>query len=186
MIIATTGRLVLREAVPGDAAFMLELMNEPPWRAFIARHSITTISRAAKYMEDKMMSAYARHGFGLWVVEILSSSMTAGICGLVKRGTLEHADLGFAFLGEFWGQGYALEACRAVLEYAARRLEMAKVLAITDPGNRRSIHVLDKLGFRYESTFSHPGANEILSLYAIESLGPGADPECRAGWTHER
>ena len=47
MIVATTRRLVLREAVPGDAAFVLRLTNEPSWRTFIARHSITTVSRAA-------------------------------------------------------------------------------------------------------------------------------------------
>lgn len=170
MIVATTGRLVLREAVPSDAAFMLELMNEPSWRAFIERHSVTTVTGAAQYMEEKMMSAYATLGFGLWVVEILSSSTTAGICGLVKRDTLEHPDLGFAFLEEFWGRGYALEASHAVLEYAARRLEMAKVLAITDPGNRRSVRLLDRLGFRYESAFSRSGAIEILALYAMGLL----------------
>ena len=66
------------------------------------------------------MVMYARHGFGLWVVEPRGEQTPAGLCGLIKRDTLGDPDLGFAFLAAHRRKGYALEAARATLAYAGR------------------------------------------------------------------
>lgn len=155
---------------------MLRLVSEPAWSKFIARHSITTPTQAAEYIEDRMTSMYARLGYGLWIAEILPDRAAAGICGLVKRGSLELPDLGFAFLREFQGRGYALEASRAVLRLAAEKLGLDRLFAITAPENASSIRLLEKLGFEYVSVFSHPGSTGILSLYAASTGGGRRSP----------
>lgn len=170
MIVAVTRRLLLREASPNDTAFILELMNEPAWSRFIARRSTTTRGEAAGYIAKRMTSVYPKLGYGLWITERLETNAPAGICGLVKRDSLQYPDLGFAFLEAFQGRGYALEASRAVLGFAAERLELSKLFAITVPDNTPSIRLLEKLGFEYASTFSHPGSTEVLSLYETASL----------------
>jgi RimJ/RimL family protein N-acetyltransferase len=80
--------------------------------------------------------------------------MPLGMCGLIKRDTLEDVDLGFAFLARHHGHGYAREAASATLEHARRDHGLTRLAAITDPDNTRSIHLLESLGFRYVETRS--------------------------------
>lgn len=166
MVIAKTNRLIIREASTSDAEFILTLLGEPAWHQFIAPNSIDSIETASDYIEQKLLASYREHGFGLWLVETIDGSAPIGICGLLKRDTLPQPDLGFALLSKYWGQGLALEAATASLVYAQETLALQQLLAIVKPINHRSITLLEKLGFRHESGFSHPGSDEVLSLYA--------------------
>lgn len=65
----------------------------------------------------------------------------------LKRDQLAYPDLGFAFLPEFQGKGYAFEASKALINWASKNLKSNYVLAITSQTNQRSIKLLDKLGF---------------------------------------
>jgi RimJ/RimL family protein N-acetyltransferase len=103
------------------------------------------------------IAMYERHGFGLWMCEAKESGEPLGICGLIKRDTLEDVDIGFAFLPRFWGQGYAHESAAAVLDYARQVLELDRIVAITSPDNLSSIRLLEKLGLRLEKSFEMNG-----------------------------
>ena len=166
MIISKTKRLLLREASTDDSEFILKLINEPAWKKFISNHSIDTIAKASEYIEQKMLAMYQKIGFGLWIVEKIDDSVPIGICGLLKRDSLQSIDLGFAFLAKYWGHGFALKATIASLIYAKSEIKANKIVAITNPLNTRSVKLLEKAGFIYESKFSHPGSDDILSLYA--------------------
>ncbi len=166
MNILKTKRLLLREVSTDDADFILKLINEPAWHEFIYNHSTDTIEKASDYIEQKMIAMYQKLGFGLWIVEKIQNAEPIGICGLLKRDTLNCIDLGFAFSADYWGQGFASEASIGALIYARNKLKAQRVIAITDPLNTRSVKLLEKIGFVYESKFSHPGSDEILSLYA--------------------
>ena len=166
MNILKTKRLLLREVSTDDADFILKLINEPAWHEFIYNHSTDTIEKASDYIEQKMIAMYQKLGFGLWIVEKIQNAEPIGICGLLKRDTLNCIDLGFAFSADYWGQGFASEASIGALIYARNKLKAQRVIAITDPLNTRSVKLLEKIGFVYESKFSHQGSDEILSLYA--------------------
>ncbi len=91
-----------------------------------------------------------------------------GLCGLLKREALEDFDIGYAFLPEFWSQGYALEAAAAVLSYARDTFGLERVVAITSVDNQRSIHLLEKMGFEFERRVRlSEGAPEI-KLFALD------------------
>jgi RimJ/RimL family protein N-acetyltransferase len=68
------------------------------------------------------------------------------MCGLLKRDGIVDVDLGYAFLPEFWSNGYAREAAAAALGIA-RNLRLSRVAAFVSPGNAASIRLLQKLGF---------------------------------------
>ena len=76
--------------------------------------------------------------------------MPIGISGLVKRDGLPDADIGFAFLPEYWSKGYAVESAAAVMTYARERLALGRILAITSPDNEASAKLLGKIGLRFE------------------------------------
>ena len=166
MIVAETERLRLRELTEEDAAFALELVNEPSWIRFIGKRDVGSLADASRYLEKGPIAMYARHGFGLWCVALRSTGEAIGMCGLIKRDTLPDVDLGFAFLPRHWGRGYALEAAEATMAYARETLGLARVVAILSQDNERSARLLVKLGFVPEGTIAMPGDAEELALYA--------------------
>jgi RimJ/RimL family protein N-acetyltransferase len=72
------------------------------------------------------------------------------MCGLLKRESLEDVDIGFAFLPQFWGQGYALESASSVMAFAKNVVGLKRVVAITNPDNDASIKVLERIGMQFE------------------------------------
>ncbi|MBS1785279.1 MAG: GNAT family N-acetyltransferase [Acidobacteria bacterium] len=159
-----TPRLHLRPFQLDDAAFVLRLLNEPSFIENIGDKGVRTLDDARRYLTTGPMASYAAHGHGLLAVERTSDGAPIGMCGLLKRDTLEHPDLGYAFFPEAWGQGYALEAARAVLQNAKRD----RVLAIVSPGNAASIRLLEKLGFTFEGLKGlYPDEPEV-AVYAKE------------------
>lgn len=164
-----TERLALREPNTGDAAFLARLMNEPDWLRFIGDRGVRTEQDAAAYVEQRLLPPFREHGFGLFVVEPLPGGAPLGICGLVKRPSLDTPDLGFAFLSEHRGRGYAVESGRAVLADAQRRLGLERVLAITHPDNHASVRVLERLGLTAAGTTPGAAGEPPLRLFAWQA-----------------
>ena len=166
MHILDTERLSLREMVPGDAPFILALLNEPAFLENIADKGVRTLEDALGYIEKGPRASYAQHGYGLFVVELKETGEPVGICGLVKRPELADADVGYAFLQRHWSRGYAVEAAAATVEYGLGKLGMKRVLGITAPGNQRSIRVLELSGLRFEGMVQmaqYGGENRLFS-----------------------
>ncbi|OHX11752.1 GNAT family N-acetyltransferase [Chromobacterium sphagni] len=161
-----TARLRLRPLQEHDDAFILELLNEPAFIANIGDKDVHDLAGARNYIEKGPQASYRQHGHGLLLVELQDDSSPVGICGLVKRDSLPHPDIGYAFLQRHWGQGYACEAGAACLEHASARLSIDYVVGITSPHNLGSIRVLEKLGLQYDRTLELPGINGP-SLYYI-------------------
>lgn len=167
-VILETERLYLRKCIPEkDALFFIELVNSPGWLKYIGDRNIHTEEAALKYLNDRVLKGYADHGHGGYTIIEKSSGKPVGNSGLYKRPVLDHADVGYALLPEFYGKGYAYEAASAVMNYA-KQLGMTRVHAITVAYNERSIHLLTKLGLKFEKLFRMEGDPEELSLYTID------------------
>lgn len=167
-VIARTERLELREFSAADADFVLELLNQPAVLEFVGDKGVRSLRDARRYIEDSPLTSYRENGFGHYVVAAKENGVSLGLCGLFHRDFLDTPDLGFAFLEQFAGNGYATEASTAVLSLARDVLQMPTVLAMTDRANDRSAKVLDKLGFRFDRDFLVPGEETPLRLYAVE------------------
>jgi [ribosomal protein S5]-alanine N-acetyltransferase len=146
-MILETERLVLRRFSHGDAALILELLNDPLWIRYIGDRHVRSLEDARLYLEKGPLRSYAVHGYGLWRVERKSDGRALGACGLVKREALPDADLGFALLERHRGSGYALEAATGTLRHAREALGLERILAIATAANERSARLLSKLGF---------------------------------------
>jgi RimJ/RimL family protein N-acetyltransferase len=168
MTALTTERLCLRQFSLEDAEFMFRLLNEPSFLQYIGDKGVRSLEDARSYILDGPLASYEKLGFGLWRVENRASGVSMGMCGLLKREILEYFDIGYAFLPEFWSQGYALEAAAAVLSYARDTLGLERVAAITQVDNESSIRLLKKMGFTFEGMIRlSEGAPEI-KLFALD------------------
>ncbi|HVF21429.1 MAG TPA: GNAT family N-acetyltransferase [Pyrinomonadaceae bacterium] len=150
MTLLETERLILRELTLDDAPFILTLLNDPSFLRYINDKNVRNLEDARQYMLNGPMASYARNGFGLYLVELKDTAVPIGLCGLLKREELPDPDIGFAFLPDYWGKGFALESAIAVMNDARERLGRKRVLAIVMPDNYASIKLLEKLGMRFE------------------------------------
>ena len=80
---------------------------------------------------------------------------------------MDEVDLGYRFLQEYWGKGFATESAKASLELGFNTLDIKRVIAMVRPDNASSIHVLDKLQFKYEKEIIEDG--DLAKLYSIEN-----------------
>jgi RimJ/RimL family protein N-acetyltransferase len=166
--IAETERLILREIAAADAEFILDLLNQPSFIKYIGDRGVRTLNEARDFIENRYRRSYRENGFGLYAVELKETGAPVGICGFVKRDSLPDADIGFAFLPQFEGKGYALESASAAMKFGAENLNFRRVLAITTPDNESSQKLLGKLGFRFETMVNLPPDNEELKLFAVD------------------
>jgi RimJ/RimL family protein N-acetyltransferase len=165
MQVLETDRLILRRFTVADAAFILRLVNEPSWLEFIGDKGVRTLQDARDYILDGPIEMYQRCGFGMYLTELKHGRAQVGMCGLIKRDTLPDVDIGFAFLPEFWGRGYAHEAAVAVLAHGHEAFNLQRIVAITSPGNLSSIRVLEKVGLEFERMLEL-SANAPVKLFA--------------------
>ena len=166
MKVLGTERLTLRELDTADAAFILELVNEPAWLRYIGDRGVRTLEAARDYLLTKLMASYARHGFGFWAVELRDGQTPVGICGLIKRDVLDDIDLGFAFLAAHRRKGYAFEAARATMTHARLTLDVHRLAAVVVPDNESSRRLLEKLGFTFERNVRLADDAPEVQLYA--------------------
>ena len=150
MKVLETDRLVLRWLGVDDAAFILELLNDPSFIRFIGDKGVRDLEGARNYILNGPVASYKQFGFGLYATDLKDTRAPIGICGILKRDTLPHPDIGFAFLPAYWNKGYAYEASAAVLEHSREILGIERVLAITTPDNEASAKLLVKLGLRFD------------------------------------
>lgn len=170
--VATTQRLILRRLTLDDAAFILELVNEPGWLRFIGDRNARDLEGARAYLERGPMSLYPKLGFGFYRVELGVDGTPVGICGLIKRDALEDVDIGFALLERHAGHGYAYEAAAETVRHAREDLGLKRLAAITNTDNLRSIALLEKLGMRFERMFRLPGDESDVRLFGMELQAP--------------
>ncbi len=173
-----TARLHLDRFTHADAAFLVELLNEPAFHQHIGDRGVRTLEDAHSYLEKGPLASYAEHGIGLWRVSLQESGETIGMCGLLRRDTLPAIDLGYAFLARHWGHGYALEAAAASLDFARRELAANRVLAIVAPANSASLRLLAKLGFRHAERRGLGGDGALVEV--LEHVA-GPEEEAPAG-----
>lgn len=166
--VLTGDRIQLRRLACTDAEFIVELLNEPSFKEFIGDKDVHDLAGAHRYLSEGPIGSYERHGFGLFLVSARADNAPLGICGLVKRESFEDPDLGFAFLRRHWSNGYALEAARAVMNYADEVLQLPRVIAMADLENVASVNLLEKLGFHFEQMVRMPDETEEVCQFARE------------------
>jgi len=166
-----TPRLSLRRFVFDDAPFVVELLNQPSFLQNIGDRGVRNVEDAHRYLRDGPMAMYEKFGFGLWRASRRSDGAFVGMCGLLKRDSLPDVDVGYAFLPEHWGQGYAFEAANATVGHGARKFGLGRIVGVVSDHNTASIRVLEKVGMRYERMVPLRPDEPEVRLYAVDLGG---------------
>jgi RimJ/RimL family protein N-acetyltransferase len=78
---------------------------------------------------------------------------------------MDEVDLGYRFMKEYWGKGIATESGKACVDLGFNKLELKKMIAMVLPENTGSIHVLEKLNFKYEKEIIED--NQLAKVYTL-------------------
>jgi RimJ/RimL family protein N-acetyltransferase len=152
-----TQRLTLRRWIDDDRTPFAELNADPEVMRYFPNVMTRQESDASV---DRIEQGFEKNGFGLWAVEI--DGRFAGFTGL-NRTSFEtpmgpHVEIGWRFATWAWGQGYATEAARCVLDVAFADLGLTEVYSFTTETNLPSEKVMQRIGMtrREDLDFDHP------------------------------
>ena len=139
-----TDRLTIRELTPSDAPFLVELLNSEGFINNIGDRGVKTEEKAIEMIESTYSERYPTHG--LFAVVDHENQQWLGTVSYLKRPFLEFDDVGYAFLPQHWGQGYAFEATKALVDWAKAQ-GVEGLLGVVDHHNLPSQKLLEKLNF---------------------------------------
>ncbi len=164
-----TERLVLRESEARDRAAFIELFASPEVGTYIGG------ARPRDELERAVPEVPGRRP-GLFVVDLDGAMI--GMITLDRRDTERRrhvrpeageAELGYMFLPEAWGRGYAAEACAAALDWFADALPGEPVVLTTQTANKRSMRLAAKLGFTEVERFEEYGAEQWFGVWSSDT-----------------
>jgi len=157
-----TERLNIVHAEENDAEFVLKLFRDPDVLRYIGDKGIHNVDNAKSHIREKFIQSYQDFGYGLFVVRLRKNGEPVGMCGLINRPSLPHVDIGYAFTEDSRGNGYAIEAARAVMSYAKNTCGLEKVIAVTSLDNETSEKLLNKLGLFHTNIIEADGLTSKL------------------------
>ncbi|WP_297798113.1 GNAT family N-acetyltransferase [uncultured Eudoraea sp.] len=163
-----TERVRLKPTSVEDAEFIYQLMNTPKFIQYIGDREIKSVVRAKDYIKTKMLPQLQRLGYSNYTVFQKSDNSKIGTCGLYDREGLDGIDIGFAFLPQYEGRGFAYEAANRLKNAAFEEFEIQEIKAITSKENSSSQRLLEKLGLEMADIIILPDDDEELLLYKIQ------------------
>ncbi|HPG11542.1 MAG TPA: GNAT family N-acetyltransferase [Chitinophagaceae bacterium] len=147
-IILETERLLMRKFTIDDAQLIYDLNLDPE----VIRYTldpIKDIEHARQVLESTILPQYALYNHGRWAVLVKPDLQFIGWCGLKARPERDEIDLGYRFIKDAWGKGYATEAAFACLKYGFEQLGLKRIVGRAMPQNVASLRVLEKCGMQY-------------------------------------
>lgn len=159
--ILETDRLLVRETTVEDVDSFYRIYEEPSITEYM-ENLFRDRDEEIAYTKDYIEKVYAFYGYGMWTVLKKESKTVIGRAGISWREGYDLPELGFVFGVPWQGQGYAYEACSAILAYAGEELLMERVQALVRPGNRRSLRLCEKLGFVREEETEVDGIRHLV------------------------
>ena len=146
-----TPRLLIRETTLEDVDRFYELYSDPEMTRYM-EGLFENPEDEKRYQKDYIDKVYGLMGFGIWTIVRREDGVVIGRAGYSVRNGFDDIELGFLIGKDYQGQGYAYEACDAILQYGKEILLFEKVQTLVKEENTVSINLCKKLGFNVLDT----------------------------------
>ena len=141
-----TLRLALREFVAGDFDDLYRLDSDPRVMKHIADGKPASRVAVLRSLARIIRYSALYPDLGIWHASRRDNGAFIGWFSLKYAGKSPDIEVGYRLLPEAWGQGFATEGARALVDYGLDDLDLDRIIGITHPGNRASQRVLLKAG----------------------------------------
>jgi RimJ/RimL family protein N-acetyltransferase len=133
-----TARLKLRRAAPDDLAAFHEILSNPAAMRFWSSPPHPDVARTQAWLDSMMAD-------GPPLSDDFAIELEGRVIG--KAGCWRLPEIGYILHPAYWGQGFATEACRAVIAHVFDTYDVEAITADVDPRNEASLRLLERLGF---------------------------------------
>jgi len=149
-----TARLILRHFTDADLVSFMAYRNDPDVARYQSWEGIGEAEASAFIAEQKLVQAGVPGQWFQIAIALKETGTLVGDCALkIDEHDERQAEIGYTLARAYQGKGIATEAVSCVLDYVFRRLELHRVVAITDCENTASVALLERLGMRREGHF---------------------------------
>ncbi|BAO55183.1 GNAT family N-acetyltransferase [Nonlabens marinus] len=155
-----TERLLLRPYSIQNAAALYQLNNDTEVMKYTGDVGYASIADAEKYIKDYLLNPLGqllKYNMGRLAVLDKDTGEFLGFCGIKTHETSQITDIGYRFMREHWGKGYATEASEKVLEFGFEHHQKEQIIAHVHEHNYGSQRVAEKLGFHLDHRFLWDG-----------------------------
>jgi RimJ/RimL family protein N-acetyltransferase len=163
--IIETPRIILRELEEEDLDSLAEIYADIEVMRYIGKGIVLTYEQTKRSIQN-WNRYYKKFGFGNWGTIEKESGKFIGLCGLSWLEDKSDVEVSYLFAKEAWGKGYATETAKAINEYGFDSAGLKRIVALVYPQNTASIHVIEKLGMKYEYDRIFFG-DKLLRVYSL-------------------
>jgi RimJ/RimL family protein N-acetyltransferase len=166
MKILETRRLVLRRLLPDDLDDLVALYRDPEIRRYFPEGTLT-FEETREELEWFLEGHPEHPELGLWATVLKGTDRFIGRCGLLPWTIENRAEVEVAYLlaKEYWGQGLATEAARAIVRHGVEQLHLSRLICLIHPENEASARVARNIGMTLERELQDE--NGPLLLYSM-------------------
>jgi len=164
-----TNRLLMRDLMDEDVDDMFAMDSDADVHTFLGNKPISSLEEAQKYI-DTVKKQYIQNGIGRWAVVEKESGKFIGWSGFKYitdeiGGRKNFYDLGYRFIKNYWGKGYATETAVASLNHGFAKLGYNIICGMADVEHKASNTILKKIGLIKRNEFTYDGA--LHNFYSL-------------------
>lgn len=159
--IVETPRLGVRHLNERDEDALFEVYSDAEAMRWVGDGNPISRQETQRWIEVTLNN-YATRGYGMNAILLKASQEIIGFCGLVHPGGQQDAEIKYALLRDYWGQGYASEVSQALIDFGFSKLKLAKIIATVAPLNHASQRVLIKAGLVQERIIDDDNGSQTL------------------------
>lgn len=160
MFYLETPRLVLRLFQESDAADLFRIEGNPDVMRYI-RPPAVDASQSLARIQQEIIYNQSYPGLGLCACFEKENETYIGLAKIKHIDPTDDIEVGYAFVPEAWGKGYATELTKAAIEYLQTNFASRRIIAFIQAENANSRKVLEKSGMK-EITSVYPGREEAV------------------------
>ena len=155
-----------------DAYEYWPLVSDPAVLRHTGEAPLGSLDEVRELLSARPLHDYEVHGYGRLACVEIATGKLVGFCGLKYLEDLGETDVGYRFLPQYWGQGFATESARAIIRYGVETLGLTRIIGLVAPNNSSSVRVLEKLDMTFERRVTVEDHPVELLLYAHPGSGP--------------
>jgi [ribosomal protein S5]-alanine N-acetyltransferase len=162
--ILQSSRLYFRQFTVEDAPLILAL-NTPNVLKYIHERIPDGIEDAKQIIQNIIIPQYELYNLGRFAVHVKEDDRFIGWCGLKYLKEENEIDLGYRFMENEWGKGFATESAKTILNLGFVERKLKTIIGRAHIDNIASQKVLQKLGLQYEKDTVEEGV--VVKVYVI-------------------
>lgn len=159
-------RLLFRPYNDEDFEFLFSLLSDPEMVRFIGNGQIRNRNEANNFLNWIYHTYEISSDLGLRLLIRKEDNIPIGHAGLVPQTVdgIEEIEIGYWIARDYWGQGYATEAAKALLDYGINLFGKRKFIALIQPGNLASRQVAKNIGMKLKKEITLSG--QVVFVYS--------------------